>query len=308
MSNDANDMIYRAYRAGSTIPAFNVPYIPMMEPIVKACVEEDVLALVAVARIEWTKFEAGGPEQIKRNYDAVVDAASREHVLLHLDHVPVIDEDDQRVDYRSIVRQALDLGYDSVMVDGSRLSLEDNIAATREVVELAHAYGAAVEAELGSVYGHEEGPPPPYEELFQSKRGFTDPEQARQFVRESGCDWLSVAFGSIHGAVSRALRDQQKPAARLDLEHLQKLVRGTGIPLVLHGGSGVQHQYLQPAFRAGVAKMNIGTEIRQAYEQKLRETGDQSAAQQAVFDRTRYLLRDYLELSGSRTRIGATSA
>jgi fructose/tagatose bisphosphate aldolase len=186
------------------------------------------------------------------------------------------------------------------MIDGSRLSLEENIRVTKEVAELAHASGVPVEAELGAVYGHEEGPPPPYEELFRTRRGFTDPEDARRFVAESECDWLSVAFGSIHGAVSAALRDQKKPAARLDLEHLDKLFSATGIPLVLHGGSGITKEYLLPAFGRGVAKMNIGTEIRQAYTNALRETEDVAKAQEAVYGRTRSLLKEYLEISGSR--------
>ena len=89
---------------------------------------------------------------------------------LHLDHVPVIDEDNQRVDYLPIFQEAIDVGYESVMIDGSRLPLDENIAATRQVVELAHAAGVPVEAELGAVLGHEDGPLPSYEELFASGR------------------------------------------------------------------------------------------------------------------------------------------
>lgn len=300
MSN-SKAILDHAYRIGIVIPSFNVPFLPIMQPVCRACVDEDVMAFVAVARVEWEKFEAQGPAAIKGQYDEIAaDPSVRDHVRLHLDHVPVIDEDNLDVDYRPIIEKALSLGFDSVMIDGSRLSLEENIRVTREIADLAHGSEVPVEAELGAVYGHEEGPPPPYEELFQSKRGFTDPEDARRFVAESSCDWLSVAFGSIHGAVSAALRDQKKPAARLDLEHLQKLVTATRIPLVLHGGSGITKEYLLPAFQAGVAKMNIGTEIRQAYTNALRETDSIEAAQEAVYARARYLLKDYLEISGSR--------
>src|SRR5690606_9183044 len=107
----------------------------------------------------------------------------------------VIDEDQEPVDYLAIVNEALRLGFDSVMVDGSRLRLEENIAATRQVAERAHRAGVPCEAELGAVMGHEEGPLPPYEELFASGRGFTDTDEARRFVQETGCDWLSVAIG-----------------------------------------------------------------------------------------------------------------
>ena len=129
-----------------------------------------------------------------------------------------------------IIREALALGYQSVMVDGSRLNLEDNIEATRQVVEIAHAAGVPVEAELGAVLGHEAGPLPPYEELFASGRGFTDVEEAKRFVQETGCDWLSVAIGNIHGAVSAARRDEKKVEARLNLDHLEQLASGDGHP------------------------------------------------------------------------------
>ena len=82
---------------------------------------------------------------------------------LHLDHVPVIDEENRRVDWKPIIQECLDLGFNSVMVDGSRLSLEENISVTRQVVEMAHAVDVPVEAELGAVLGHEKGPLPPYE-------------------------------------------------------------------------------------------------------------------------------------------------
>ena len=88
------------------------------------------------------------------------------------------------------------------MLDGSRLSLADNIAATRQVAELAHAAGVPCEAELGAVLGHEAGPLPPYEEFFETGLGFTDVAEAKRFVAETDCDWLSVAIANIHGYAS----------------------------------------------------------------------------------------------------------
>ena len=160
-----------------------------------------------VARLEWEKFASGSPEAVAEEFRRHQDP---EHVRLHLDHVPVIDEDQRAVDYLPILRRAIAAGYQSVMVDGSRLSLEENIRATRAVAELAHAAGIPCEAELGAVLGHEAGPLPPYEELFASGRGFTDPEEAARFVRESGCDWLSVAIGNIHGAISAGRAGQEE--------------------------------------------------------------------------------------------------
>jgi len=301
--NRSKAILDHAFKNGILVPSLNIPYLPMMPAVVRACVDEQSMAFIAVARVEWEKFEAGSVADLKRAYDvAVTDDETRSFVRLHLDHVPVVDEDDLRVVYSSIISEAINLGYDSVMVDGSRLFLEENIQVAAEISKLAHASGVPVEAELGAVFGHEDGPPPPYEEVFTQKRGFTVPEEAGRFVRESGCDWLSVAFGSVHGAISEAYRDMKKPDARLDLDHLSLIVEATGIPLVLHGGSGVLKSYLAPAFKKGVAKMNIGTEIRQVYTTALRDTGSVSKAQDAVYERTRYVLRDYLGISGSRTQ------
>jgi len=223
-----------------------------------------------------------------------------DYVRIHLDHIPVIDEDNLEVDYLSIIREAIELGYQSVMVDGSRLDLEGNIEATRRVVEMAHKAGIPCEGELGAVLGHEAGPLPPYEELFESGMGFTDVKQAASFVRETGCDWLSVAIGNIHGAVAGALKDKKKVEARLNLDHLEWLREATGIPLVLHGGSGVKREYLLAAIKKGIAKVNIGTEIRQTYESALRASGSVTAAQDAVYERTYWLIGDYFGLAGTR--------
>ena len=222
-----------------------------------------------------------------------------------MDHVPVIDEDGLNVDYEQILSEAVGLGYDSVMVDCSRLALAENIAATRRVVDMAHAAGVPVEAELGAVLGHEDGPMPPYEELFASGRGFTDPQQARQFIEETGADWLAVAVGSVHGAISAAKRSEKKIAARLNIEHLDKIRRATGVPFVLHGGSGIPRRYVLDAIRHGVAKINIGTAIRQPFE-ALREESIEKA-RRAVYETVREILCAELAVEGSAELINSTS-
>ena len=292
-----SDIINNASKASVAIPAFNVPYLPMVEPVIRAVVDQDSFALIETARLEWIKFESQGPSAVMKEF---MKWNEPDYVRIHLDHVPVIDENNLRVDYLSIIQEAIELGYQSVMVDGSRLDLEGNIEATGQVVDLAHKAGIPCEAELGAVLGHEVGPLPPYEELFKSGRGFTEVKEAERFVRETGCDWLSVAIGNIHGAVSGALKDKKKVEARLNLEHLEKLRQATGVPLVLHGGSGVKREYLLAAIKKGIAKVNIGTEIRQAYELALRESGSVAVAQDAVYDRTCWLIRDYFDLAGTR--------
>jgi ketose-bisphosphate aldolase len=295
-----HEILHRAHRLGLAIPAFNIPYLPMLEPVVQAVADTDSFALIATARLEWIKFEAGGPAQVAREF---ARWSKPDYVRLHLDHVPVIDEDNLRVDTLPIFREAIQLGYESLMIDGSRLPLEENILAVRPVVELAQAAGIPVEAELGAVLGHESGPMPSYEELYASGKGFTDPEEARRFVRETGCDWLSVAIGNIHGAIAAGRKDLKKVEARLNLERLEMLNRAAGVPLVLHGGSGIKADNVRQAMKSGIAKINIATEIRQAYEAALKETGGIAQAQQAVYERTRWVLQDFLGLAGIREKV-----
>ena len=288
------DFMKNAWENGIAVPAFNIPHLPMVEPIVRAVRDENAFALIEVARLEWTKFEAKSLEAVQQEYDRHQD----DHVRLHLDHVPVIDEDNQRVDFGEIISRAIDIGYQSVMVDGSRLSFEENIRCVTSVSETAHKANVPCEAELGAVMGHESGPLPSYEEIFTSGRGFTDPGEASRFVEETGCDWLSVAVGSIHGAVSGALKDKKKVPARLNIEHLRELNTACKIPLVLHGGSGVIKEYVLEGIQNGLAKVNVGTEIRQTFEQSMTRTAQIEDAQLAVYDHVSSLLREYFGVSG----------
>jgi ketose-bisphosphate aldolase len=295
-SMNAKETVLRARNRGTVIPAFNIPYLPMVEPVAAAVADENSAAIIHVARLEWEKFSAQSLEAVAEEYRKY---AKPEHTLLGLDHVPVIDEDMRRVEYLPIVRRAIDAGFQSVMIDGSRLGLAANIAATLEVSELAHAAGLACEGELGAVMGHESGPLKPYEEIFANKLGFTGLEDAKRFARESGCDWLSVAVGNIHGAVAEATRHQKKPEARLDIEHIAALYRAAGLPLVLHGGSGIPAPYILRGIQAGIAKINIGTEIRQVYENTLAKTNKAARAGEAVYTRVRELIAG-LRITNSR--------
>jgi fructose-bisphosphate aldolase, class II len=292
-----SEIFQRARRLGIAIPAFNIPYLPMMLPVTRAVADQNAFALIETARLEWLKFESGNPQAVAKEFERHAD---REHLRLHLDHVPVIDEDGQRVDFLPIFEEAIDLGYESVMIDGSRLPLAENINATQQVVELAHAAGVPVEAELGAVFGHESGILPPYEELFSSGQGFTDVDDARHFVHSSGCDWLSVAVGNIHGAITAGRKDEKKVEARLDVQRIRGLAAATQAPLVLHGGSGIQQAYVLDGFKNGIVKINVGTEIRQVYEQALRAGGSVVDAQQAVYDRTTWLLKDFYQNANKR--------
>ncbi len=295
MSNlKSGELMRMAAEAGTAIPGFNIPYLPMLEAVVNAIKDCNSFGLVMVARLEWEKFESKSPEAVAEEYRKF---ASELHTRLHLDHVPVIDEDNRRVDYMDIIRRAISSGYESVMIDGSRLPLDENIRCTKDVVEIAHASGIPVEAELGAVLGHEAGPLPPYDELFASGKGFTDPEEARIFSIESGADWLSVAIGNVHGAISAAARGKAKIEARLSLERLDQIRKRTGIPLVLHGGTGIRKEYVIESIRRGIAKINVATAIRQPYEASLAK--GTIAAQDAVYEAMLKVINDELELKNS---------
>jgi ketose-bisphosphate aldolase len=293
-----NTCMWNARGAGTVIPAFNIPFLPMMEAVVEALRDTDCFGLIAVARPEWMKFEARSVRAIYQEYQRVKD---ERFTRLHLDHVPVIDEDNLNVDYEAIIQEAIQLGYQSVMVDGSRLPLKENIQATKKIARLAHSAGIALEGELGAVFGHEAGPLPPYEELFASGKGFTAAEDARRFVRETGVDWLSVAVGNVHGAIAEVRRHNKKVEARLNIEHLERIYQAVQIPLVLHGGSGIKKKYIQEAIHRGIAKINIATAIRQPYEVALEES--LQAAKKAAHDAAVEALTEELELQGSRRLI-----
>lgn len=171
-------------------------------------------------------------------------------------------------------------------------------------MELAHTFSCPCEAELGKVMGHEKNRMMPYEEMFASKTGFTDVNEAMTFVERTDCDWLSIAAGNIHGAVSGVLKDKEKPTARLDITHIKNLSEALNRPLVLHGGSGIEREYIIKAIKNGIAKINVGTEIRKAYESGLFVGGTTNTACQSVYNKVRWLLKEFYGISGCRNKLG----
>lgn len=162
---------------------------------------------------------------------------------LHLDHAQDI----------SLIQQALDTGYDSVMIDASEQPYKKNIKISRKVVKMAEPYGANVEAELGYIA-----------KLGQSreKAAFTQPEEAQEFVKETGVNALAVAIGSAHGFYD------QEP--NLDINLLSQIQRSTPAALVLHGGSGIPDEQIQAAIQNGIRKINIATEVKNGFMNTLR--------------------------------------
>lgn len=160
---------------------------------------------------------------------------------VHLDHSTDLDE----------IRECIAFGYTSVMVDGSHLEFEDNVALTTRVVREAHSAGVWVEAELGALAGDENAST----NVDAGER--TDPDRAAQFVARTGVDALAVAIGNVHGLTEVAIR--------LDLERLRQIAALLPIPLVLHGASGLLDEDLTGAVAAGVSKVNFNAELRRAY-------------------------------------------
>ncbi len=163
---------------------------------------------------------------------------------LHLDHGGSLD----------LVQRCLDAGFDSVMIDASEMSMEENIRISKEAVRRAERYGASVEAELGYIAKLNQA---------QDNSGFTQPEDAVRFTEQTGVNALAVSIGSAHGFY--------KHEPKLDLELLSRIKAAVDTPLVLHGGSGIPDETLVNAIRNGISKINLATETKNAFMRQLKE-------------------------------------
>lgn len=168
-------------------------------------------------------------------------------VGIHLDHCSDFD----------YIVAAMRCGFDSIMYDGSMLPFEENIKNTAEIVKVAKAFGADVEAELGRV-----GFASTVADQNDTDK-YTKPEVAAAFCEQSGCSSVAVAIGSAHGFY--------KETPKLDIERLKKINAATDVPLVLHGGSGIPNDQLEVAFREGINKFNVGTEFFYLYYQTMKK-------------------------------------
>lgn len=224
------ELLERAEKENIAVGAFSVGNMEMVMGAVKAAEElgTPIILQIAEVRLPNSPLELMGPMMIAAAENADVDIA------VHLDHGLKVET----------VNEALDLGFSSVMFDGSLMSLDDNIKTVKSVVDTAADYGATVEAELGVVGGNE-GEGKKHEILC------TDPDDAVRFVKETGVDALAVAIGNAHGNYPVA------PELRFDV--LEEIHSKVNIPLVLHGGTGISDEQFQRAIRSGVRKVNIAT-------------------------------------------------
>ena len=269
---NSKEMFEKAYKEGYAVGAFNVNNMEIVQAIVDAAKEENSPVILQVS--------AGARKYAKHAYlMKLVEAAVEDTglpIVLHLDHG----------DSFEICKQCIDGGFTSVMIDGSKLSFEENIALTKQVVDYAHAHVpyVTVEGELGKLAGIEDDVNVSYADAQ-----FTNQNEVEEFVRRTGVDSLAIAIGTSHGAYK--FKPGQKPQLRFDiLEEISK--RLPGFPIVLHGASSVMQDYvkmvneyggampnaigvpeemLNQAAKMAVCKINIDSDLRLAMTASIRK-------------------------------------
>ena len=227
-----SDAISKTYAIG----AFNMHNEETTQALVMAAeqVQSPVVLQVGRALVPHVGLKRGF-EMTKR-----IAEESNAQFVIHLDHGPW-DE----------CLEAIKLGFNSIMYDGAHLPFEENIKTTRRIVEIAHDFGIPVEAELGKI--------PDAGESVNWEDYYTDVAEAQRFVEETGVDYLAISVGIVHGVVPGV-----KPQP-LSISRTREIRDATGIPLVLHGASGIPEDEVEAAKRAGVCKFNADTDLRHAF-------------------------------------------
>jgi len=229
-----------ARKRGYAVGSFNIWDIFSARTVIATAERLRSPVIISLWRQE---LDLAGEQEL---YDVTLSFARKASVTvaIFIDHAPDLAE----------IERAIACGATSVMIDGSRFPLAENIALTRRAAEIAHAAGVSIEGELGHV-GEEEGSLP-------DASWYTDPDEAERFTAETGIDALAVAIGNAHGVY------RQEPKLALDI--LAEIGRRVTVPIVLHGGSGIPDEDIRRAITLGIAKVNIGAEGRIAYFTALR--------------------------------------
>jgi len=238
------DVLAGAQAGGYAVPAFDCVEDLMVRTILETC--ETLRCPAILMGLPGPDLEGNGWYYVPGLVRAVADRHSIP-VVLHLDHATRLEE----------IQRAVDLGFTSVMIDGSCLSFSENVRLTRAAVEIAHPRGVSVEAELGHVGGAD------LADSHYAESVLTEPEEVRKFVTETEVDALAVSIGTSHG-VYRSLPN-------LNITRLREIRAATQVPLVLHGGSGTPDDQIQESVRAGITKLNIYADNRIAMCRGLQE-------------------------------------
>lgn len=250
------DVVSAAQRARCAVGAFNVLQLESAEAIVQGAESADLPVIMQISE-NCVRYH-GALAPIGRATLAIAEAATVP-VAVHLDHA----------EGPELVHEAVELGFTSVMYDGARLDYAANVSATRELSRACHAQGVWIEAELGEIGGKEGAHAPGVR---------TDPDEAAEFVADTGVDALAVAVGSEHAMLTRD--------ATLDHRLIARLASAASVPLVLHGSSGVSDSELVRAADGGMAKINISTHLNNVFTCAVRE---HLGAHPAVVDTRKYL-------------------
>jgi len=241
-----------AERGGFAIGSFSPRYTAMITPVLKAAQKMNSPAIVQISSRELDRYGITAKQFADEFYEKVASLNITVPLVLHLDHTKVM----------SIIEQAVEAGFTSVMIDASESPLEENIARSKEAVEYAHARGVSVEAELGMIGTTD------FVETDNDEELYTDPQEAQVFVRETGVDALAVSCGTAHGVYM-----VKQP--KIDYARLQAIRELTPVHLVLHGGSGVPSSMMSTAIKlpgGGVSKVNIATDLEVALLEALGRT------------------------------------
>ena len=241
------DMLEKAKENRYAVGQFNVNNLEYAQAILQAAEEEKSPVILGVS--EGAGRYMGGYKVVV----AMVEALMEEYgttvpVAIHLDHGSSFEQ----------CARALQAGFKSVMIDGSSLPLEENIELTKKVVELAHIYGASVEAELGRIGGQEDDLV-----VDDAESMYAIPEECEQLVKETNVDCFAPALGSVHGPY--------KGEPNLGFDRMEEVMNLTNVPLVLHGGTGIPLKDIQRAISLGTAKINVNTENQMVQAEKVRE-------------------------------------
>ncbi|WP_047980901.1 class II fructose-1,6-bisphosphate aldolase [Ornithinibacillus contaminans] len=253
------EMLDKGKDNGYAVGQFNINNLEYIQAILQAAEEEKSPVILGVSEGAG-KYMGGFKVVVAMVKSLMEEYGTTVPVAIHLDHGSSFEK----------CAQAIHAGFTSVMIDASHSPIEENIATTKKVVELAHIHGVSVEAEVGTVGGEEDG--------VIGGINYADAQECLRLVKEAGIDCLAPALGSVHGPY------QGEP--NLGFKEMEEILNLTGVPLVLHGGTGIPTKDIQQAISLGTAKINVNTENQveqtKAIRQVLNEKPD-------LYDPRKYL-------------------
>ncbi|KAF0825338.1 class II fructose-bisphosphate aldolase [Cytobacillus firmus] len=254
------EMLNKAKSEGYAVGQFNLNNLEFTQAILQAAEEEKSPVILGVSEGA-ARYMGGFKTVVKMVEGLLEDYKITVPVAIHLDHGSSFDK----------CKEAIDAGFTSVMIDASHDPFEQNVETTSKVVEYAHSKGVSVEAELGTVGGQED-------DVVADGVIYADAKECEELVKRTGIDCLAPALGSVHGPY--------KGEPNLGFAEMEEIGSLTGVPLVLHGGTGIPTKDIQKSISLGTAKINVNTENQIASAKRVREV---LAADTEVFDPRKYL-------------------